>query len=80
LFEGWKSGNEEAVTQAAQLLAPDMTEGSCVALFRILIAWVLRQRFSQEHYSGCLDRDDVQEQILIDRWGRTPQERDTKKT
>ena len=46
-----------------------MTEGSCVALFRILIAWVLRQRLSQEHDSACLDRDDVQEGALIDRRG-----------
>jgi hypothetical protein len=30
----------------------DMTEGSCVAFFRILIAFALRQRISQELYSG----------------------------
>lgn len=54
------------MTQAAELLAADMTEGSCVALFRILIAWVLRQRFSQEHYNGCLDRDDVQGRRRMD--------------
>lgn len=60
---------EEAVTQATELPAADMTEGSCVALFRILIAWVLRQRFSQEHYSACLDRDEGQEWGLIDRLG-----------
>lgn len=66
---GLEVGQQRSGDTGRRVPAADMTEGSCVALFRILIAWVLRQRLSQEHDSACLDRDDVQEGALIDRRG-----------
>jgi hypothetical protein len=46
------SSNEEAVTQAAELLAADMTKGSCVLCLESLSRSALHQRFSQVHYDG----------------------------
>jgi 16S rRNA G966 N2-methylase RsmD len=48
---GWSS-SEEAVTQSAELLAADMTGGSCVLCLESLSRSALRQRFSQEHYDA----------------------------
>jgi hypothetical protein len=46
------SSSEEAVTQAAELLATDMTEGSCVLCLESLSRSALHQRFSQVRYDG----------------------------
>jgi hypothetical protein len=51
LLQGWSS-SEEAVTQPAELLAADMTEGSCVLCLESLSRSALHQRFSQVHDGG----------------------------
>jgi hypothetical protein len=73
-------GQQRSGDTGRRVPAADMTEGSCVALFRMLIAWLLRQRFSQELDSACLDRDHVQDCVLIDRRGGMRQECDARKS